>query len=339
MRIAHLVSLAPLCGFMPQVVAWGAAGHEITATIAQMYLFDSTREALCSVLPGYANCHLGPIAAWADKIKWANRWSSNLHFVNPVGDHPGNHCSFGERGWEGAPGVNVLGGIRNTSAWMRDGKSGTEEALKFFVHFMGDMHMPLHLTGRNKGGNGDRVRWDGRQAKFHAVWDGLIIAKAIRITPYNYTYPLPNPLVESSLRGAIYDPFIRQIVWEGLLGDWADEIESWTLCPSVAPVNPNSAQHPLGALPTDDNIVCPYAWAKPLHALNCEIVWPPSMDRDNHPAIELDTPEYAGRIEKERLVGRLLAMAGIRTAAVLNSIFGDPEESRGKLLDLTYNGH
>jgi nuclease S1 len=135
----------------------GFLGHEITATIAQMYLFDSTRNALCSVLPEYADCHLAPIAAWADKVKWANRWSSALHYVNGIGDHPGNHCVFGEQGWMGPPGVNVLGGIRNTSSWLQDGKDGAEEALKFFVHFMGDMHMPLHLTGRNKGGNGGEI--------------------------------------------------------------------------------------------------------------------------------------------------------------------------------------
>lgn len=73
--------------------------------------------------------------------------------------------------------------------------------------------------------------------------------------------------------------------------------------------------------------MCPYFWAKPIHALNCEIVWPPALDSDDHEPIELDTPEYAGRIAKEMLVERLLAMAGIRTAAVLNTIFGDPEES------------
>ena len=54
----------------------------------------------------------------------------------------------------GAPGMNILGGIKNTSMWLQDDKPGAEEALKFFVHFMGDLHMPLHLTGRSKGGNG-----------------------------------------------------------------------------------------------------------------------------------------------------------------------------------------
>jgi nuclease S1 len=158
----------------------------------------------------------------------------------------------------------------------------------------------------------------------------------VRTVPRNYTVPLPNVHVESTLRGAIYDPFIRQIVWEGLLRDWSDDLLSWASCPSASQATSNPNQQPLRIPTTDDDTVCPYFWAKPIHALNCAIVWPPAMDSDNHPPIELDTPEYAGRIEKEMLVGKLLAMGGIRTAAVLNTIFGDPTE--GRLLNLKATG-
>jgi hypothetical protein len=44
----------------------------------------------------------------------------------------------------------------------------------------------------------------------------LLIAKAIRLTPANYTSPILAPVLEDTLRGAIYDPYIRRIVWEGL---------------------------------------------------------------------------------------------------------------------------
>ena len=40
--------------------------------------------------------------------------------------------------------------------------SDAEEALKFLVHWMGDMHQPLHMSGREKGGNGAKVAWNGR---------------------------------------------------------------------------------------------------------------------------------------------------------------------------------
>ncbi len=79
------------------VVSWDA-GHEITVTIAQIYLFDSMRIALCS---------------------------SPLHYPNGIGDHPGNPCVFGEQGWRGTPGM-----IKNTSMWLQDDKQGAEKALK-----------------------------------------------------------------------------------------------------------------------------------------------------------------------------------------------------------------
>jgi hypothetical protein len=41
--------------------------------------------------------------------------------------------------------------------------SPVNEALKFLVHFIGDLHMPLHLAGRERGGNGIHVLFDGRQ--------------------------------------------------------------------------------------------------------------------------------------------------------------------------------
>lgn len=49
--------------------------------------------------------------------------------------------------------------------------------------------------------------------------------------------------------------------------------------------------------------------------------------RRPHPDyIELDTPEYAGAIEKRLIVERLMAQGGVRLAAVLNWIFVTPEE-------------
>ena len=60
---------------------------------------------------------------------------------------------FGEDGWEGKDGVNVLGGIWNTTQWLKEGKLGAGEAVKFLIHFLGDLHQPLHMTARDRGGN------------------------------------------------------------------------------------------------------------------------------------------------------------------------------------------
>eukprot|EP00124_Ichthyophonus_hoferi_P003559 Ihof_evm4s314 gene=Ihof_evmTU4s314 len=54
------------------------------------------------------------------------------------------------------------------------------ELLTFIVHYVGDMHQPLH-EGRAKdlGGNRIRVHFEGRRTELHAIWDSLIIEKRI----------------------------------------------------------------------------------------------------------------------------------------------------------------
>lgn len=49
------------------------------------------------------------------------------------------------------------------------------EALKFLIHFVGDLHQPMHL-GRadDLGGNRVKMNWFGRSTNIHSVWDGQI---------------------------------------------------------------------------------------------------------------------------------------------------------------------
>ncbi|KAG6840558.1 hypothetical protein C0991_005834 [Blastosporella zonata] len=366
---------------LPAAVAWGAAGHEVVATIAQIHLHPTVFPVLCDVLnvtstePDQPLCHLAPVATWADRLKYRMRWSAPLHYVGGVGDHPSQTCKFpGSGGWDGAPNHNVLGGIRNTTNLLEeymDGDSSittANEALKFLIHFVGDMHMPLHLTGRDRGGNSNKVKFGGRVTNLHSVWDGLLIAKAIRETPKNYTRPLPSRQIEFALRGTIYDSYVRRIMWEGILSQWASELPSWLSCPTPSATGGSFWQTVLSTFTfnpseTDDATLCPYHWAQPIHALNCEFVWPRELDeppynggtsfsnneraairgvgRDHHgcdedaederaeeftpraPLLQLDTPEYAGVIKDDLVIEKLLAQAGIRLAAVLNWLFAD----------------
>ena len=190
------------------------------------------------------------------------------------------------------------------------------------------------------------------------MWDGLLIAQSIRETPRNYSHPLTGTagaLVEPHLRGAIYDPYIRRIMHEGLSigGRFDSESRTWLDCPEPAS-DSGALQAQAGygwqerlqsllaldykaalGLTTpagtekrwDDATLCPYAWAKPIHELNCALpVWPHDLDlpgthppdgtsgldedgmsfdaettgRPRHPELlELDTPAYAGKIAKE----------------------------------------
>lgn len=375
--------LAILATVLPQVIAWGAAGHEIVATIAQIHLHPATREKLCSILPPEAKCHLAPIAAWADQVRMRYPGSGPMHYINGKNDHPADHCEFGEHGWVDED-VNVLTAITNMTGQIMQGKG--DIPLRFLTHFIGDMHQPLHLTGRDKGGNGAMFLFEGRHRNLHSVWDSGIITKNIRELS-NYTSPLPSKQIESNLLGAIFDPYVRWIVWEGIREWYKSDLESWIACPESGdpfPHSTNSAIPPsnqwvnalksytssaLSILPfsfstfladslplqavdgfRDQQLslhpskvaarsnlqagapggagagfpVCPYTWAKPLHAINCEYAWP-SEYTGHPPLIELDTDKYLGRIGRDHVVEKVLAMGGIRLAHVLNKVYGGQE--------------
>jgi hypothetical protein len=201
----------------------------------------------------------------------------------------------------------VLDGIQNTTSLLQDWVNEEEtsetanEALKFLIHFLGDMHQPLHLTGRDRGGNSVKVRFGSRTTNMHSLWDGYLLAKAVRTVPRNYSHPLPYPRVERALRGTIYDTYIRRIMWEGLLNPWSEDLPNWLSCPAPDPeATPASTASGLSGfwstaysatrkvvgyflrdgveISPDGPVICPYYWAQPTHALNCAIVWPKELD-------------------------------------------------------------
>ncbi|KDQ52794.1 hypothetical protein JAAARDRAFT_162321 [Jaapia argillacea MUCL 33604] len=381
MRLASL-SVPVLLGLSVPVVAWGPEGHQIVATIAQIHLFPSTLSTICSLLnPSSSSptisCDLAPLATWADEIKvnstW--NWAAPLHYVGAWDDHPGDTCVFpGPGGWNGNKNVNVLGGVRNVSGILEEwvergsGRGRAQEALRFLVHFLGDMHQPLHLTGLNRGGNGVKVTFDGIPTNLHSVWDDSLINQTIHSLPPNYTNPLPYPRIERVLHGASYDGYVRRLFWEGLFGGrWEEEeVDAWFECPDV-PMNPtphvspslpqmfgswtelarkftqtvlgytSSQEGGVGMDPTDDTIICPYAWAIPTHDLLCDFAWPKALTsspspsrlsnslRTSDPLPELNIPSYTGKIREEWVVERLLVMGGLRLAMVLNYLFEGEE--------------
>lgn len=143
-------------------------------------------------------------------------------------------------------------------------------------------------------------------------------------------------------------------MYEGILDRYKPDLDAWLACPSVdSPTRlypPTELMNQLALTPsrnrlseffyalltpkkptkdvppTDDNIICPYAWAQPMHQLNCEIIWPLELDDPEREGyLELDTPEYTGKIREEWIVEKQLAMGGIRLAAILNYLFARDE--------------
>lgn len=152
-----------------------------------MYLHPKVLPTLCGILDESdargSECYLASIATWADKFKYRMRWSAPLHYVGAVDDNPPDKCAYpGAGGWAGKQEINVLDGIKNVTGLLQDwvGNDATDatanEALKFLVHFVGDLHQPLHLTGRDRGGNSFKVKWDRRHTSKCMLWLLLLFA-------------------------------------------------------------------------------------------------------------------------------------------------------------------
>jgi hypothetical protein len=59
-----------------------------------------------------------------------------------------------------------------------------DEALRFLVHFIGDMHQPLHAGERqDHGGNLVKVTFEGQPLNLHAAWDGKLVEAWFKLDP------------------------------------------------------------------------------------------------------------------------------------------------------------
>lgn len=51
------------------------------------------------------------------------------------------------------------------------------QAVKFLIHFIGDIHQPLHTENEARDGNDLHVRFNNRNTNLHAIWDTDILEK------------------------------------------------------------------------------------------------------------------------------------------------------------------
>lgn len=180
------------------VSAWGRDGHCIVADIAQDLLSPMTRDSVLKILGDEGN--MSDVANWADKVTHTPefRWTAPLHFTNVQDDSHGcvnekTKCTYdykrdcqdthGNIGFCNAGAIANYTRILTTNLHAGVYDNSTREALKFIIHFTGDIHQPLHcgLAGDRGGVKVDvnfPVNDQGDNWNLHNVWDfGLIVNK------------------------------------------------------------------------------------------------------------------------------------------------------------------
>lgn len=178
---AMVVAFAATLASAPPAFAWGPLGHRIVARLAEAQLTPQAWAEARQLLALRGARHLSEVANWADDLRDTDpalfRRTRRLHFVNFHSRDclyaPPRDCRDGEC---------AVAAIEKYSAILSNRANPPAEraeALAFVVHFVGDIHQPLHADYRHDaGGNDFQVRWHGRGTNLHRVWDSLMLDSA-----------------------------------------------------------------------------------------------------------------------------------------------------------------
>ncbi len=183
--------------------AWGCEGHQVVALLAERHLnphalamakqilsdvpIDPTLSRYCK--PG-ANNPLADASTWPDDMRGQRPETAPWHYVDiPLGT---THREV-EKFCDPKEGC-VTRAITEELATLRSKDSNPKDradALRFLIHFVGDLHQPLHgATNNDQGGNCVPVAFFDMQPQqrnpqtesyapnLHAVWDTNILEKA-----------------------------------------------------------------------------------------------------------------------------------------------------------------
>ncbi|KAI0007404.1 S1/P1 nuclease [Xylariaceae sp. FL0662B] len=281
----NVIALGSL--LLPGAVAWGSLGHITVAYLASNFVQEDTAAYLQDLLQNDTEHYLAGVATWADSIrytKWGH-FTKNFHFIDAK-DAPPTYCGVNfERDCK-ADGC-VVSSIQNYTSQILDTALWPwrrNQAAKFVIHFVGDIHQPLHAENVALGGNGIHVRWESTELNLHHVWDSSI--------------------AEKMLGGIHRKPYPAAFEWAGNLtdeirsGKYATASRAWT-----------------AGMDLDDPITTSMLWANESNAVVCTHVLPEG-------AAAIVGQELAGDYyEKAAPVIELqVAKAGYRLAAWLDLI-------------------
>src|ERR1700678_2683772 len=189
----------------PQAFAWGSRGHRIIADIAWDHLNETTRERL---RPFLGDNDLASIATWADDIRSGRPETGPWHFVDIPPDRggyepkdcPDENCAVARI----SQFARILGDPQQSFA-------ARSEALKFLVHFVGDLNQPFHAMADARGGHDIPVTVFGESqcgdypCNLHSVWyTELILHTGLR--EHRYARDLEEMIAADHWQAGSADP-------------------------------------------------------------------------------------------------------------------------------------
>ncbi|HEX6649682.1 MAG TPA: S1/P1 nuclease [Pyrinomonadaceae bacterium] len=176
----------------PATFGWGAGGHMMTANIAFRRLNPKAKAKVAELLAVKINPAAVTVkskdfvnaAHWADDLRPFTEFDSfkPLHFIDKPFSTDGTTLPVIEAD-------NIVKALEDNVNILKtsNDKKAQAQALRFIIHFVGDIHQPLHCTARvshalpggDHGGNLFKIMLMGADGKFkesnlHSYWDGGI---------------------------------------------------------------------------------------------------------------------------------------------------------------------
>jgi len=196
MRDLVIVLMFAITAATVSLDAWGSQGHRLVGLIAAARLTPNARAQAGRLLDGQT---LADLSNWADTIRSDQQQTYGWHFVNIPLDAAGydrdRDCpraagvAEGARSdrWRDCAVDRILFWEQRLADVTLD-RADRAIALKFIVHFIGDLHQPFHTLGVGRGGNDVQVRVFGEAncadegekpfpCNLHSVWDSRLIAR------------------------------------------------------------------------------------------------------------------------------------------------------------------
>jgi hypothetical protein len=310
-----VVSLAALLFAAPEAKAWGCEGHQTVALIAKKHLnpralamvekiltdnpIDPTLKRFC------ASEGLDPMAdasSWADDYRTVDPNTAGWHFFDiPRGASRAGIAQFCSSGG------CVVSALEQQIEILRTPSGDPKkqaDALRFVIHFAGDIHQPLHCsTNNDRGGNCVPVDYFGKHTNstdaqtgayspnLHSVWD--------------------VDIVETIAKGETVDQFAAELdgQFQSQVGSWQKaglNFDDWAW-----ESHQEAEQTSYGGLPRK------IKGESPVPVSTC-------LDDNNisarmlalHEDLEQPYQDAAGPVVREQL-----AKAGVRLAMILNQVW------------------
>jgi hypothetical protein len=278
--------------------------------MAETFFSPETSSVLAKILEPKYNGSVGRSAAWADAYAHTSEghFSYQWHWIDTHDRQP-EYCHL-DYTRDCSKGGCVVSAIANQTRILREcihqvytehlteGANLTcSYALKWVAHFLGDIHQPLHASGRQVGGNTYKVVFGNVSTQLHAVstfidkqddmlttkvWDGYL--------PY-FAADVDHPFSNQSI-----DPFFSGLVARIHNDQYYSAPYMWLSC-----TDPSTPEE------------CATSWAKESNKWDCDYVF--SRVRND---TDLGTDGYAtGAVP---IVELQISKAGLRLGTWLNKL-------------------